>query len=213
LASLLDIISAILIGSILLLVSIKAMDAGLQYFVNHNADAIVQDELISLTQILQDDLRKMGYGIPEADQSTIIQNAQSDNIKFLALLNSADAVPDTVEYSISTSDTVAIIDTSIVTFRLNRNVKITGDSTVSGDVGIITNNAVFTYLDQSGTETAVTQSIKMVEVTLVAINPSIYVSSDVLAADNAEDRMVEIRKLMQESFWRQTRVISKNLRR
>ena len=189
------------------------MDAGLQYFVNHNADAIVQDELISLTQILQDDLRKMGYGIPEADQSTIIQNAQSDNIKFLALLNSADAVPDTVEYSISTSDTVAIIDTSIVTFRLNRNVKITGDSTVSGDVGIITNNAVFTYLDQSGTETAVTQSIKMVEVTLVAINPSIYVSSDVLAADNAEDRMVEIRKLMQESFWRQTRVISKNLRR
>ena len=57
------------------------------------------------------------------------------------------------------------------------------------------------------------QSIKMVEVTLVAMNPNVYLSDEVIAANNAVDRMVEIQKLITGSYWRQTRVISKNLRR
>jgi hypothetical protein len=213
LASLIDIISAMLVGSILLLVSIKAMDAGLQQFVNHNTDAIAQDELIGMTEIIQNDLRKMGYGIPEADQASIIQSAQSANIQFLSILNSADEIPDTVDYLVAELDTITFVDTLMVLYGITRTVKISGSSTVSGIVGVITNNDIFSYLDQMGEETAVVQSIKMVEVTLVAMNPNVYLSDEVIAANNAVDRMVEIQKLITGSYWRQTRVISKNLRR
>ena len=213
-SSMLDIIAAMLIGSILLLVSIRAMDAGLEQFVNYNIDAIVQNELINTTDIMQFDLRKMGFGIPENEQATIIQSADSTHVHFLISLNYLDdAIPDTIEYSVFASDTATFVDTMIVIYAINRTAKISGESTTSGYVGAVANNNVFRFLDQSGTPTTVLQAIRMVEVSLVAMNPKIYTNSDVLAALNPQDRMIEIRKLAKESYMRHSRVVSKNLRR
>ncbi len=210
--SMLDILSAMMIGSILLLMAMSSMNAGLQRFVNHNADAIVQNELASLSEIIQHDLRKMGYGIPEADSGDIIQIAQANRLKFLSKVNS-DATADTIEYLIAPLDTVAFIDTSVVLYGITRTVTIASGSTSSGHVGTISIPAIFKYLNQVGVEVGLISATKMVEVTLVALNPNIYISDEVLLASSPEERMIELRKLLRESYWRQTRVISKNLKR
>jgi len=222
--TMIDILGAMFIGAMLMLVALKAMDNGLQNFVNHNADAIVQSELATTSQILQNDLRKMGYGVPESQQGSILQIAQPTHLKYLSHLNhdidylnpggsNIDNVIDTIDYNITPFDTVTFIDTSIVLFGVNRTIKVSGSSALSSVIGTTTEDTVFRYLNQAGIEVSMAQATKMVEVTLIAVNPNIYVSDEVLAADNPQDRMVELRRLLRESFWRQTRVISRNLRR
>jgi hypothetical protein len=210
--SMIDILGAMMIGSILLLMAMSSLDAGLQRFVNHNADAIVQNELAGLSEIIQEDLRKMGYGIPEAESGDIIQIAQANRLKFLSRVNS-DAVADTIEYLISALDTITFIDTSIVLYGITRTVTIASGSTNSGHVGTISIPTIFRYLNQVGVEVVLITATRMVEVTLVSLNPNIYLSDEVFIASSPAERMVELRKLLRESYWRQTRVISKNLRR
>jgi hypothetical protein len=213
LSALIDIIGSFLIGAILLLVSAKAMDSSVQQFVNQNADAIVQNDLTTLTQILQFDLRKMGFGIPEGMSETILQRAEAGRLRFLANLNADDAIPDTIEYSVARCDTVVFVDTSIVLYGLYRRVRIAGQAASSSQIGTISNPSVFRYLDQAGAQAMIMESTRMVEVTLVVMNPRIYASDEVFHAANPVARMRELRKLIRESFWRQTRVISRNLRR
>ncbi len=220
--NIIDILGAMFIGGILILVAMTALDGGLQAFVNNNADAIVQNELADLSRTMQYDLRKMGYGIPEADATSIIQIAQSNRLKFLSNLNlnepyngagGTDATPDTIEYQVVPFHTYNFIDTSIVLYGLNRTVKIVGVTTETGQVGTITNMDVFRYLDQAGNQVAYIPATKMVEVTFVSLNPQIYLNQEVLLAKDPVERITELRKLVRESFWRQTRVVSKNLRR
>lgn len=225
-STMIDIIGGIMIGTILLLVSMTAMDNALQQFVNHNADAIVQNELAGLSGIIQNDLRKMGYGIPESMQTQIIQVADSTRLVFISNLNldrdyfasihgdiHRDQVPDTIELKILPFDTISFIDTSIVLYSVNRRLSVSQEAVVSGQIGTIANNNVFRYLDQVGREVDFIPATVMVEVTLIALNPNIYISNEVIAADNPVDRMKALRKLLRESYWRQTRVISKNLKR
>lgn len=225
-STMIDIIGGIMIGSILLLVSMTAMDNALQQFVNHNADAIVQNELASLSDIIQDDLRKMGYAIPEAQQTQILQVADTNRVVFISNLNQdkdyfssvhgnlhTDQIPDTVEFSVAPLDTIVFMDTSIVLYSINRRVKVSQETEVSGSIGTISNTSVFRYLNQIGQEVAYIPATVMVEVTLIAVNPNIYISDEVIEADDPVERMRELRKLLRESYWRQTRVISKNLRR
>jgi len=220
--TLIDIAGAMFIGGILLIVAMTAMDNGLQSFVSNNADAIVQNELVELSRIMQFDLRKMGYGISESASTSIIQTAESGHLKFLSNLNllepyggsgGTDEIADTVEYQVVPFDTMNFIDTSIVTYSLYRTVKVVGVTTEANHVGTITNTDVFRYLDQAGNEVSYVPSTKMVEVTFVAMNPDIYLNDEVLLASAPQERMRELRKLIKESFWRQTRVVSKNLRR
>ncbi len=221
-----DILGGMVIGGILLIVAISAMDNAVEQFVNHNADAIVQNELTGLTQIIQHDLRKMGYGIPENQQNTILRIGQPTHLKYLTNLNMErdyfadqhgnlhiDVIPDTIEYQIAVFDTVNFIDTSIVLYSVTRTVKVTQENPSVSYIGTIVNNSVFRYLDQIGNPTGVLPATKMIEVTLVAMNPNIYINNDVLLALGPVERMRELRKLIRESYWRQTRVISKNLRR
>ena len=75
------------------------------------------------------------------------------------------------------------------------------------------NPEVFRYLDQVGNVTAIKQAVDIVEVTLIAVNPNIYLGDQLLTATTKVQREAELRKLAKESYWRQTRVISRNLRR
>lgn len=166
--SLIDIISAMMIGAVLTLVAAKVMDNGVRQFVNQNADAIVQNELATTTAIIQDDLRKVGYGIPESRQCEIIQVAEPTHVAYLSHLNSNDDVPDTLEYIITPFDTVGYIDTSVVLYSINRTVQMSDSAPVSGHVGTIANNTVFRYLDQIGNPVPVIQATRMVEVPLLS---------------------------------------------
>lgn len=225
-STMIDILGGMIIGSILLLVAMTAMDNGVRQFVNHNADAIVQNELAGLSDVIQNDLRKMGYGIPESMQHQIVQTADSDHLVFITNLNldrdyyesvhgnlHTDAIPDTIEFSVAPFDTITFFDTSLVLYGINRRVVVSQEATATGQIGTISNDNVFRYLDQVGRPVSYMPATVMVEVTLVALNPNVYISDEVIQADNPVDRMRELRKLLRESYWRQTRVISKNLRR
>jgi len=212
-SALLDIIAAGIIGAVLMLMVLTATDNAVQTFVNNNIDAITQLNLSTTTAIIQNDLRRVGYGIPESQQGNILQIAETHRVKYLVMLNSADSIPDTISYTIFTLDTLPILDTFIVRFGVRRDVSPSNASSSSTVVGVTSNSTAFRYLNQIGGVTAVRSSIRMVEVTLIEVNPSVYMSREMLVAGTKEERMVEAEKVMKESFWRQTRVISKNLRR
>jgi len=203
--TILDILVASVIGSVLLLVGIKAIDNATQHFINYNADAIAQIVLADLNQILQEDLRKMGFGIPEYQQNTILVTAQPTHLKYLSNLNKerdyffnihgnlhTDDVPDTIEYVIAPFDTVVFVDTSLVMYSITRTVSVTQETPVSGIVGLIANNSVFRYLDQLGEPAPIVDATKMVEVTLISVNPEIYRSSELLAAANPDTTQIQL---------------------
>lgn len=212
-SALLDIIAAMIIGSVLMITTNRTLEQNAREFSNHNTDAVVQSDLSTMTQILQNDLRKIGYGIPEALQATIIQRAESSRITFLTKQNPAITTPDTVDYSISPFDTVTVIDTSIVLYGVTRRYAASGRSPVITQIGTIASPGVFRYLDQIGRETAERLSVRMVEITLRSLNPSVYLDNATLAARNPTERSRALQQLISQSFWRQTRVVSRNLRR
>lgn len=209
---LIDILTSVFVGGILLVTTMTAMDESVRQFVNHNADAIVQNELAGMTEIVQEDLRKMGYNVPESMQQQIIQQADSASVTFLASLN-GDATMDTIAYAVSPFDSVAFVDTVLVLYGVNRRVAEGGGTSSARMIGTIANPRVFRYLDQIGREVTVLQAAKMVEVTMIALNPSVYIDNAYLAAQTPAERAAALRDLVKLSFWRQTRVISKNLRR
>lgn len=220
--ALIDIVGAIFVGAFLLLIAMTAMNTGLQTFVSFNADAIVQNELADLARIIQEDLRKMGYGIPPSQQSNILQIAQGDELKFIANLNmdstypgyaGIDSTPDTIHYTVAVHETITILDTSIVLYGVTRKIHLAGKSAQSIQIGTIANSDVFQYFNQVGQPVGTPLAARMVEVTIIALSPDIYMSDELIVAEDAEDQIAEINSLIRQSFWRQTRVISKNLRR
>lgn len=208
-----DLIGAMLIGGVLMLVMNKAIEHGAREFINHNSDAITQAELATMTEIIQDNLRKVGYGISESYQASIIQTIEPDHFGYLTRINPNSPVADTVDFYIVPSDTFLFIDASLAFSSVIRVTKVFGEDPVTTHIGKITNTAVFRYLNQVGRETNIKQTVKMVEVTLVAVNPEIYLDNEVLSAATPGKRKLELKKLLRESYWRQTRVVSRNLRR
>ena len=214
-ATLIDIIGGIFIGGFLLLIALTATDTATTEFFNYNSDAIMQQNLAKTSEIIQYDLRKMGYGIPEGDQNTILNVATGNRLKFLTHLNSdpearvdiaavatIDNIVDTIEYVALPFDSVDYYDTTVTTMT----------------VGVIGNQRVFRYLNYLGDETAYIPATRMVEVTLTAFDPRVFLSRDWVDSkltdpSNAELRKKELRRLLRASYWRQTRLISRNLSR
>lgn len=215
----LDILGGAMIGSLILMLTLSATDRGTREFFHYNADAMVQDQIAQLAYITEYDLRKMGFGIHEVDQASILQVAAADHIKFLTQINfNVDNVADTIEYQITPFETISYGDTSLTTYRVWRQVRIAGQSPENHMVGIIGNNNVFRYLDQVGNLAPIQQATRMVEVTFVAYNPRIILSPEMVSSrldsiESDEVRRKELTNLLRPSFWRQTRLVSKNLRR
>lgn len=228
--SVLDYIIAMVVGGAILLITITVTDTGTREFLNYNSDAIIQMNLINMSNTIEYDLRKMGYGIPEGDQ--VLFMAQPNHLKFIAHLNRdfdyfghliahRDNIPDTIEYVITLAETIDYGDTILKMYKITRILKVTGEGVSSNDIGRIGNAGVFRYLDQignpvdPGTELV---SSKMVEVTLTAFNPRVVLSPELVRKEVAgiqdqEFRKKELRRLLRTSFWKQTRLVSKNLRR
>jgi hypothetical protein len=228
---LIDIIGGLFIGGFLMLMALTATDTATTEFYNYNSDAIVQQNLARISDVIQYDLRKMGFGIPEQQSTTILQIAQPAHLKFLSQLNSdpdcmvhisgvssIDHDVDSVEYMIVPFDSVDYGDTVIVTYRVRRNIFVSPGYHSSMTVGIIGNAQAFRYLDQIGRPVANINMTRMVEVTLTAYDPRIVLSTEWVDSrlneiSNVDFRKQELRRLLRASYWRQTRLISKNLKR
>ncbi len=229
--SLIDIIISLVIGGFLLLIALTATDSTTQEFFNLNSDAIVQSQLTRISNILEFDLRKMGFRIPESQLKDVLQTAQSNHLKYIAQLNydadsrikmsgvnTFDSVADTVDYKITSYETISFKDTSVTLYDIHRKVTISGIKTVDMSIGKIGNQDVFTYLDQAGNPTTMKSAIKMVEVVLSAFNPRVVLSPELVMSQigtnqDVEFRKRELRRILRASYWRQIRLVSKNLKR
>ena len=63
-AVILDILSSIVIGGFIILMSFGILDSTNKFLYSHNDDLIVQQNLTAITTTLEYDLKKIGFGIP-----------------------------------------------------------------------------------------------------------------------------------------------------
>lgn len=217
--SFLDIVGGTFIGGMILLIVLSSTESSTRDFLNYNADAIVQNQMAHMVTIIESDIRKIGFGITEDQKSTIIQTGQSDRLKFLAHLNmTIDMAPDTIEYIVTVGDTIDYGFRTIYMYKITRKVTIVGQAPDKVMIGKIGNSEVFKYLDQIGRPVANPKTARAVEVTLIAFDPQIVLSPGLTSKrlDNyqtIQEKNEELNRLIRPSFWRQTRLVSKNLKR
>jgi hypothetical protein len=212
-AAIFDIMASFIIGGLLVLMTLTAVSSGVTQFFNYNSDAIAQTNLTETADIIEYDLRKVGFAIPEIMKDSILIIAWPNRLKYISHLNYfTDHVVDTVEYFIQPADTIQYPDTSLIVYDVIRVSEISGFPLDSGSVGRIANDSIFVYLDQVGDPATLIKTIKMVEVTLIAFTPELVLSDEILKLQG-DERREEFERLMRESYWRQTRVLSRNLKR
>lgn len=193
--SLIDIIGSSVIGGFLLLILFNVFDTTSQYFITHGDDLIVQENLTSLANILEWDLRKMGFAVPEQELSII--EADSTKLKFRGDIN-ADFVIDTVEYYLG-----PVSDLSHTQNPDDRYLyrKVNGLPNTGERVGVVSRFR-FDYLNQDGIPVSILKSIKMIRITLKVENAAVY------GSDPDPDK-----EKYRTAIWQQTRLVSRNLRR
>ncbi|MGH1361927.1 MAG: hypothetical protein ACRBF0_00130 [Calditrichia bacterium] len=228
-SSLLDIVSASLIGGILLIVAISASDNGTQEFFNQNSDQIMQSNLTQMSRIIRSDFNKMGFGIPETD--TVVFVSTQSRFKYIAHLNQHpdynmlidgvayfDNIPDTIEYEIALDDTFSIADLTVSQYNVTRTVKMPPSASESFVIGKIGNLSVFEYFDVLGNPVLLPEDVRNVEAQFSTINPRIILSPELVLQDlgsiaDQQRRTQELKRLLRPSYWKQVRFASRNLRR
>ncbi len=231
-----DIISSVMVGSMLVLIAMVTTHNGAQEFVNSSGARLVQMDLAQTTQIIQSDIERIGFGISEPEQETVLQVAAATQLKFLAHLNrsasahvevpgvsSYDNIPDTIEYIITLDESIDFGDTTVYLYNVQRTIDIASITSITSTIGKVGNNNVFSYLDQIGRPSSVNRETRMVELSLSAFNPDVLLSPELVAtneqeiedinvaAANAERRKREVRRLLRGSYWEKRRLILRNL--
>jgi hypothetical protein len=204
-ATIFDIIMSILIGGILMIVVLSANDLTAETSYTLKGDLFVQENLVSIVQIVEGEVRNMGYNVP--DTMAAIVTAKDTAIGFLEDIN-LDGTIDTVRYF--TGSVNELVGTQNDSDRLlYRQV----NNGTQNAVGTVTRFQL-RYFTQGEADT-LTQpiasvdlgSIKIVEITLEVQNP--YAEYRHLSEVNPGERNA----LYSSSMWRQTRLASQNLRR
>lgn len=231
---LIDIISAAVVGGMLVLIALVTTDNGTQELVNYNAAKVVQLDLEQTTQIIEQDIKKIGFGIPETEQGNVLQTVLGNELKFLTHLNlnaetkmplpgvtTYDNIVDTIKYTITHYKAIDFGDTIVNLYNVKRSVNITSLKTLNATIGKIGNANIFTYLDQIGQTASSAAEVRIVEITLSAFNPKVLLSPSLVQNDedleanvqaaNSESRKREIRRLLRGSYWKKNRLILRNL--
>lgn len=194
-SSLIDIIGSSIIGGFLLLLLFNVLDTTSEYFISHGDDLIVQQNLTSVASILEHDLRKMGFLVPEMELS--ILQADSTALKFRGDINNDFSV-DTVEYYLGPTSDLSVTQNPDDRFIYR---KVNGLPIKGAKTGVVT-DFKFEYLDQDGNEVANLGSIKMIRINMKVENSAVY-------SNDPNPKKTKYRT----AIWRQTRLVSRNLRR
>ncbi|MBI4546477.1 MAG: hypothetical protein HY707_00745 [Ignavibacteriae bacterium] len=221
-ASMIDIILAFTLGGILLIIILNANDVASTHASLLNGDMLVQQMLVSITQILEGEIRNMGFNVPVGSPAII--NANDTLITFLSDLY-ADGTTDTVGYYLGSLSELQ--QTQHDSDRLLHR-KVNSDPAFS--LGAVTRFSL-RYFSQGLIDTLIPprpgqpywiarrpggtfvenpfdyREIKVIELTLEVQNPyALY--------KRADDPTVGAgSSLYSSSMWRQTRLASQNLRR
>jgi hypothetical protein len=195
LASFIDIIGSSIIGGFVLLLLFTVLNTTNEYFISHGDDLIVQENLTSLASNLENDLRKMGYAVPEQELSVI--KADSTNLEFRGDID-GNFVPDTVEYYLGSTDDLKNTQNPDDRFIYR---KVNGFPSNGEKVGVVS-NFKFEYLNQDAKKVASLSAIKMIRITLKVENTAVY-------GNDPNPQKEKYRT----AIWQQTRLVSRNLRR
>jgi hypothetical protein len=200
----LDYIAAAILGAALLFIIINANDTAAESHSVYNGDALVQEMLVQTAYLLEGELRNMGVGVPE-DQQTILF-ADTSRLRFLYDLN-RDGTPDTVQYYEGTTAEMAGTQN-----ELDRPLYRTVNNSTPLVVGAVTVFR-FRYLTRLG-EVLTTPviaarltEIHSVEITMEVQNPYAMMRSKEQVMGG------ERNALYSSSLWQQTRLASQNTRR
>jgi hypothetical protein len=200
-AAIMDVLISFVIGGILLMIILTANDIAAENHTVYNGDMLVQEMLISTCQVLEGELRNMGFGVAET-VATIIE-ADSNAISFLTDLDRDGVTIETVRYHIGPTSELANTQN-----EGDRLLHRTVDGGTVASIGAVT---VFnlSYITQDGEILARPvplgrlSEIHTVEVTIEVQNP--YAPLNPMG-DNPQ-------ALFSSSLWQQTRLASQNSRR
>jgi hypothetical protein len=205
-STIVDVILSVLLGGILLVVILSANDLTGEMSYVLNGDVFVQQTLVSVVQIVEGEIRNMGYGIPDSLGPTII-DAQDSSIGFKEDIG-LDGIIDTIRYFTGPVSELSGTQNDSDRF-LYRKV----NNSPKNAIGVVTRFQL-RYFSQGEADTLVPPiasedmiSIKIVEITLEVQNPyALYRHQSQVAPG-------ERNALYSSSMWRQTRLASQNLRR
>jgi hypothetical protein len=205
-STILDIILSVLLGGILLLVVFSANDLTAETNYMLNGDLFVQQMLVSVVQIVEGEIRNMGYGIPDSLGAVVVV-AKDTAIAFREDLG-LDGTIDTLRYYTGPVSELAGTQNDSDRF-LYRQI----NSSPRSAIGVVTRFQL-RYFSQGQADTLIPPippedlvSIRIVEITLEVQNPY------ALYRHRSQVRPGERDALYSSSMWRQTRLASQNLRR
>ena len=199
-AVLIDILSSVFIGGFIILMAFGILDSTNKFLYSHNDDLIVQESLTSINTILEYDLDKMGFGVPE--NNNVVLLADSTHLQFLADLDQ-NCQPDTVEYYVGSAVELSHTPNPSDFFVYR---KVNGLPANGSAIGVVT-YFHFTYLTQDGgivdtSNSLNLKNIKMIRTTMRIESPAVY-------GNEAQPDKSEYRT----AFWQETNLASRNLRK
>lgn len=197
-----------LIGSVVIAAFVILMGLRLNQTIGGSADAakanlIVQESVVDIVRSLDYDFRKIGYDVPDPENAIVI--ADSNHIEFRADMVDAAGNP-------RPDGNVDVIDwflTDPIGGFPNKAIRILYRQVNHGQpVGAALGVTQFKlkYLTQDGDSAAFKSEIAIIEMTLKVESP--YKVQDAVVTDQSYEDMGYA-----ASFWRQTRLVSRNIRR
>lgn len=193
-SSLIDVLGATIVGGLLLLILWRLDDSAVENTYVYSSELTVQENLVSVVQLLEYDFRKIGYcadweKIPDPSKAIIM--ADSNSIKFETDINN-DGNVDTLYYYLGPKSELS--NTPNPNDRLLYRV-VNNETPRSANLGIVQFNLI--YFDALGNKLnfPITQpgEIYTIEINITVENPAAY--------DNNYST----------AFWRQIRLAARNL--
>ncbi len=200
-AVILDVIGSVVLAGFVIVMGLRVNATVANSQDSYIADVVVQENLVSLVQSLENDFRRMGYHVP--DPTEVILAADTTRIRFVSDL-STTGVLDTVEWYFGS----ALVSTPNPNDRmLIRRVQhgAGGTTDLMSSVPGVTEFSL-RYLNQEGQPASTLGQIWIIETSLRLESP--WKVQDRFVQDESYDRWG-----YSAAFWRQTRLASRNLKR
>jgi len=202
--AIIDLLCAMILGGVILATILSANDNAVENHYVVHGDMLVQELLLGTVPVIESEFRNMGFGTSE-DQATVLQ-ADSSSITFLTCQSYGGSI-DTVRYSVG--DTTELRATQNQKDRyLHRRV----NSSKATNVGVVTYFKL-AYRNQVG-EVLPTpvpldrlSEVYTLEITMEVQNPY------ALYRKHSTPNSGEPNALYSKSFWQETVLTSRNVRR
>jgi len=157
-----DIVGSFIIGGLLLLAVVSAYTNVNEYALLSNMELEAQENLMEWTQLIQYDIRKIGYRVP--NPAGAIQTCDSVSISFLSDIDNNGSV-DSVSYVLTSPNYMP----GTINPRDRALYRTVSGQTTGGSLGLT--DFRLTYFDASGNPTLNPTAVKSIEVSLQIESP------------------------------------------